>query len=377
MNGGVNALLVPASHDGLIAAAILAGVVVIGLIVQRVLFAVLLRIAERRHEGMFAALVRRAEAPATFAIPLFAASIALPDLKFPPGLDRLLLRAAAVATIVATAWGIVALIGLYTDLVKLRYRVDVEDNLRARQVETRIDILARSAVTIVVILAAALAAMTFPSIRTVGTTLLASAGAAGIIVGLAARPLFENLVAGVQIALTQPIRIDDVVIVEGQFGRIEAIEATYVVVRIWDQRRMVLPLTYFIEKPFENWTRTGAALIGEVFIFADFSVPVSAIREEVPKILAESKLWDGAVQNVQVTDATTSAVQIRILVSARNAQDLWDLRCEVREKIVAWLHQQLPASLPQTRFSGGPDGVSPTAQAAAAATTPPAAPPTT
>lgn len=352
MTDGLTALLAPASHDGAIATAILAAVIAVGFIAQRIVFAVLLRVARKRHEGIFAALVRRAEAPAAFAFPLLAALVALPDLRFPPTIDRALLRAAAVATIVATAWGSVALIGLYTDLVKRRFRTDVEDNLHARQIETRIDILARSAVTIVVILGAALAAMTFPSIRTVGTTLLASAGVAGIIVGLAARPLFENLIAGVQIALTQPIRIDDVVVVEGLFGRIESIASTYVVVRIWDQRRMVLPLTYFIEKPFENWTRTGSALIGEVFVFADYSVPVAAVREQVPKILAASKLWDGAVQNVQVTDATASAVQIRILVSARNAQDLWDLRCEVREGIVAWLHDLHPASLPQTRFVG-------------------------
>ena len=177
--------------------------------------------------------------------------------------------------------------------MKRRYRNDAPDNLLARQVETRIDILSRTAVTLVVIVAAALAAMTFPAIRTLGTTLLASAGVAGIVVGLAARPLFENLVAGVQIALTQPIRIDDVVIVEGEFGRIEHIGATYVVVNLWDQRRMVFPLTYFIEKPFQNWTRTGSALTGTVFVYTDYSVPVDALRAELPAILARSSLWDG------------------------------------------------------------------------------------
>jgi hypothetical protein len=243
----------------------------------------------------------------------------------------------------------VASIGLYTDLVKRRYRIDVEDNLRARQVETRIDILARCVVTVVVLVAAALAAMTFPSIRTFGTTLLASAGVAGLVIGLAARPLFENLVAGVQIALTQPIRIDDVVIVEGEYGHVEQIGATYVVVNLWDRRRMVLPLTYFIEKPFQNWTRTGAELIGSVLLYVDYTAPVDALRAQVPKVLAASRLWDGAVQNLQVTDAKERTLELRVLVSARNSAQLFDLRCEVREALVGWLQANYPGALPTER----------------------------
>jgi len=204
--------------------------------------------------------------------------------------------------------------------------------------------------------------MTFPPIRTLGTTMLASAGVAGIVVGLAARPLFENLVAGVQIALTQPIRIDDVVQVENEYGRIEHIGATYVVVNLWDRRRMVLPLTYFIEKPFQNWTRTGAALTGAVTIYADFSVPVDAVRAALPEILGTSPLWDGDVQRVQVTDTTETAMQLRVLVSARNTSDLWDLRCEVREKLIAWLQAHYPASSGGVRFAAAKgDGVTPAA----------------
>ena len=345
------ALWPAAYRDGLIAAVILLVVIGLALAAQRILFGVLLRLAQRRNEGIFAALVRRAQAPAGFAIPLLAAVAVLPDLTFPPAIDRQLLRLLEIATIVATAWGFVASLELYGDIVKRRYQIDASDNLIARQVETRIDILSRTAVTLVVIVAAALALMTFPAIRALGTTLLASAGVAGIVVGLAARPLFENLVAGVQIALTQPIRIDDVVSVEGELGRIEYIGATYVVVNLWDHRRMVFPLTYFIEKPFQNWTRTNAALTGSILVFTDFSVPVDAVRAQLPAILAGSPLWDGVVQSVQVTDVTETAMQLRILVSARDATALFDLRCEVREKLIAWLQGVYPAASPGVRFA--------------------------
>ena len=349
MNGSIDTLLDPASHDAAIGTVVLGGAVLVALVFQRILFAGLLRLAKRGDEGVFAKLVHRAEGPASFAVPLLVALIVLPELTFPRHVAVLLGEFFAVATVIAIAWGVIASIGLYTDLVKRRYKLDVEDNLRARQVATRIDILSRSIITIVVIVATALAAMTFPQIRSIGTALLASAGVAGLVIGLAARPLFENLVAGIQIALTQPIRIDDVVIVEKEYGHIESIGATYVVVRVWDQRRIVLPLTYFITTPFENWTRTGSALVGSVFVFTDYTVPVAAVRDQVPRILAESTLWDGAVQNVQVTEATPNAMQLRILVSARNSAMLFDLRCEMREKLIAWIAATYPGGLPVQR----------------------------
>jgi small-conductance mechanosensitive channel len=314
-----------------------------------VLFAFLERLVRHKNDGIFAAMLRRAQKPSGFALPLLAALIAIPYLTFPERIDTILLRVTAVATIIAVAWAIVASIGLYTDLVKRKYSLEDEDNLRARQVETRIDILARSAVTVVVLVSVALAAMAFPSIRALGTTLLASAGVAGIVIGIAARPLFENLIAGLQLALSQPIRIDDVVIVEGEYGHIEQISSTFVIVRIWDQRRMVLPLTYFIEKPFQNWTRTGSALLGTVFLYVDYSVSVDAVREQLPKILEHDKKWDGAVHGVQVTDAKESTVELRILVSARNSADLFDVRCNVREAMVAFLHANHPTALPTNR----------------------------
>jgi small-conductance mechanosensitive channel len=359
VNAALTTFWDPAYHDGLVALIVLIGVLIVASVIERVLFAILLRIARKRGDSIFAALVRRAQAPAGIAIPLLAAVLAIPDLRFPPALDVGLLRGVEIATTIAIAWGIVATIELYGDLVKRRFRIDVDDNLVARQVETRIDILSRTAITLVVIVATALAATTFPSIRTLGTTLLASAGVAGIVIGLAARPLFENLVAGVQIALTQPIRIDDVVFVENEYGRVEHIGATYVVVNLWDRRRMVLPLTYFIEKPFQNWTRTGGPLAGSVIVYADFSVAVDAVRAALPALLKGSALWNGDVATVQVTDATETAMQLRVAVSARNAHDLWDLRCEVREKLIAWLQTHYPASSGGVRFAA-PKGESAT-----------------
>jgi len=353
----VLSLYAQTNHDGIIAVAILLGVVVVALLLQKLLFNVLERMLRNKDEGVVAALLRRAQAPAGFALPLLGALIAIPFLTFPRDVDEALVKITSIATVVAIAWAIIASIGLYSDLTKRRYRIDVEDNLRARQVETRIEILGRSATIVVIIVAVALAAMVFPQAQAVGTALLASAGVAGIVIGIAARPLFENLIAGVQLALSQPIRIDDVVIVEGEFGHVEQIASTFVVVRIWDQRRMVLPLTYFIEKPFQNWTRTGSALLGTVFLYVDYTLPVDALRAELPKALEGDKKWDGAVQGVQVTDATAQVVEIRVLVSARNAADLFDLRCNVREKLITWLQANYPESLPRSRqlsFSGNP-----------------------
>jgi small-conductance mechanosensitive channel len=345
----LDSLYAPANKDGIIAVAILLATIAVAILIQRVLFAFLERTFRASNEGVVSALLRRAQAPAGFAFPLMAALIAIPDLTFPADVDTVLVKLTAVGTVVAVAWTIIASIGLYTDLMKRRYSLADADNLRARQVETRINILARSAVIVTVILAFALAAMAFPSVRALGTTLLASAGVAGIVIGIAARPLFENLIAGVQLALSQPIRIDDVVIVEGEYGNIEEIASTFVVVRIWDQRRMVLPLTYFIEKPFQNWTRTGSALLGTVMLYLDFTAPVDALRDYLPKVLEHDKKWDGAVQGLQVTDAKETTIELRILVSARNSADLFDLRCNVREAMVKFLQENYPGSLPVSR----------------------------
>jgi small-conductance mechanosensitive channel len=319
-----------------------------GIAVHRIVFALLARLAKRRQLE-FGAVVRRAGRPAAYIIPLLFVLAIFPNLQLPHDWVARVEHGTGIATVAATAWAIVALILLAADYAKSRENQSDDDNLRFRQVETRVDILSRVAVTLVAIIATATCLMTFPEVRAIGATLLASAGLAGLAVGLATRPLLENLVAGVQIALTQPIRIDDVVIVETEFGRIEEITATYVVVALWDRRRMILPLTYFIDKPFENWTRRSSDLIGVVMLFTDYTMPVEAVRTELDRILPETPLWDGSVKAVQVTDTNAEGMQIRILVSARNAASLFDLRCYVREGLIGFVQQHYPTALPSTR----------------------------
>jgi hypothetical protein len=201
--------------------------------------------------------------------------------------------------------------------------------------------------------------MTFPSIRHVGESLFASAGLAALAAGLAAKSTLSSLVAGVQIALTQPIRLDDVVIVEGEWGWVEEITTTYVIVRIWDLRRLVLPLSYFIEKPFQNWTRQTADILGTVFLYTDYTVPVEEVRQEVHRILEASGMWDGKVWNLQVTDAKDHVIELRALMSAPNGGKAWDLRCHVREKLIEFMQRKYPQSLPRVRAEldrGASDG---------------------
>ena len=191
--------------------------------------------------------------------------------------------------------------------------------------------------------------MTFPQVRELGASVLASAGLAGIVVGFAARPVLQNLIAGVQIAIAQPIRIDDVVIVEGEWGRIEEITATYVVVKIWDQRRLIVPLNHFIEHPFQNWTRTDAEILGTVYLYVDYTVPVEAVRQELHRLLQASEKWDGRAWGLVVTNATDRALQLRALMSAADASAAWDLRCEVRERLIEYVQEHHPGGLPRIR----------------------------
>lgn len=246
-------------------------------------------------------------------------------------------------------WTAIVAVHIASDIYLARFRIDVADNLQARKHVTQIRILRRVADTLIVLLALGAALMTFDSVRQYGVSIFASAGAAGLVLGLAARPVLENLIAGIQIAVTQPIRIDDAVVVEGEWGWIEEITGTYVVIRIWDWRRLIVPLSYFIQNPFTNWTRESASIIGTVFLHADYTLPVDELRAYLGELVKEEPLWDGNVSVIQVTDATDRTIEIRALVSARTSPEAWDLRCNVREKLVAWIRDNHPESLPQIR----------------------------
>ncbi|GAB3230440.1 mechanosensitive ion channel family protein [Algoriphagus aestuariicola] len=226
-----------------------------------------------------------------------------------------------------------------------------ENNLRARKVYTQINILAKIANFLIILIGLGLILVSFEAVRQVGVGLFASAGVAGIIIGFSAQKAIGTLIAGIQIAFTQPFRLDDAVVVEGEWGWIEEINLNYVVVRIWDQRRLVLPSTYFLEKPFQNWTRTSAEIIGSVFIYTDYTVPFDAMRAELDRILENTPLWDKKVKVLQVTDAKERTVESRILVSARNSPTAWDLRVHVREKMVEFLQKNYPQTLPKMRIS--------------------------
>jgi small-conductance mechanosensitive channel len=232
-----------------------------------------------------------------------------------------------------------------------QHRMDLSDNLQARSIYTQVVVLKKVAMTTIGIFTLASMLMVFDSVRQFGASILASAGIAGIVIGFAAQRSIATLLAGFQIALTQPIRLDDVVIVENEFGRIEDITLTYVVVQLWDLRRLVVPITYFIEQPFQNWTRSSADILGTVFFHVDYSVPFDALRAELTRILGTSRYWDRKVNVLQVTDAKEHTLELRALASAADASLAWDLRCEIREKLVAFVQQKYPDSLPRLRAS--------------------------
>jgi small-conductance mechanosensitive channel len=342
-------VLTPVQRDGLVAVGLLVLIAIAAAAAERILFRIFRKLAADRSESVLAAVLHRAEQPSAFIFPLVAVEAALPYVKLPEWFKPPGEQVLGICIIAAIAWVLVAVIELFADIAKRRYRIDEPDNLRARAVETRVDILNRTATTLVILVGVAAALMTFPPVRAVGATLLASAGLLGLAAGLAARPVLENLVAGVQIALTQPIRIDDVVIVENENGRIEKITATYVVVRLWDLRRMVLPLTYFIDHPFQNLTYSTANLIGSVLIYLDYSLPMADLRAEATRIVEATPLWDHQVLSVAMTDAKETTVEVRVLVSARGSSDLFDLRCLVREGLVEFVRARHPSDLPSSR----------------------------
>ena len=294
-------------------------------------------------------LVSRTHGPSRLGLIVVAISLALTTVHLSWEVRVALNQILLVAFVTLTGWCCATALHIATVIYLRRFKLDAEDNLLARKHFTQMRILERAGVTLVALITLSVALMTFEPVRQYGVSLLASAGAAGLVLGLAMQPVLSNLVAGIQIAITQPIRIEDAVIVENEWGWVEEITATDGVVRLWDWRRLVLPLTYFIQKPFQNWTRDGASLIGSVFLYVDHRAPVALMREKLAEIAKATPLWDGKVVNLQVSDAKESTIEIRMLVSARNAPQAWDLRCEVREAMITWLQAERPEALPRHR----------------------------
>lgn len=342
-----------------LSAGILAGSIIIALLVRWVLFAILNSLARRNPSVLKSSIIRHSERMARLILPLLAVVIAAPALPLPPIAKSALQHAVGVALIAVMGWLAVLFTDVIIDVFETRYRIDAADNLTARKMQTQLNVLRRIVDVLIIFITIGIALMTFPTIHQIGTSVLASAGVAGIVVGLAMKPTLSSLVAGIQIALTQPMRIDDVVVVNGEWGRIEEIHTFFVVVRIWDLRRLVLPLSYFIEQPFENWTRTSADLLAYVTIWLDYSVPVDELRNELTRILKTSKRWKGQVNVLQVVDANDHAVQIRALMDSPDSGQAWDLKCLVREQLIKFLQEKFPESLPRYRgemVGGLPDG---------------------
>jgi small-conductance mechanosensitive channel len=325
---------------------VLAGV--FALVLHRIVTNTFLRLpgVQGRFLRSFVKQVRR---PLQLFFVIAAVVTALPVAGFTDQTTSAIGQILLVVFILLVGYSAVLAAGIAADSYLGRWAIDQEDNLVARKHTTQVRILKRAADILIALVTVAAALMTFEPVRQYGVSLFASAGAASLVVGLAARPLLTNLIAGVQIAVTQPIRIEDAVIVEGEWGWVEEITSTYVVVRLWDWRRMILPISYFLEKPFQNWTHSSASLIGSVFLFTDYRVPVERLREQLTVFAKASPLWDGKVVNLQVSDALEQSLQIRMLVSARNAPQAWDLRCEIREKMIGWIQAEMPEMLPRTR----------------------------
>jgi small-conductance mechanosensitive channel len=330
-------------------AALLIGAAVAALLLHAATLALARRLFGERRP-LLRSVLGATKGPTRLALLLIALAIALPTAPLGPETKDILARLLGLATICLLGWIATTALHVAGDLYLLRFRLDVEDNLLARKHVTQVRVLVRVLDVVIALVTAGLALMTFEAVRQYGVTLFASAGVAGIVAGLAARPLLTNFLAGVQIAVAQPIRIDDIVIVENESGQIEEITFNYVVVKLWDWRRMVVPLSYFIEKPFQNWTRIGNELIGTVLLYVDHAAPVDAIRNKLTEIVSQSKLWNGKIVSLQVSDCRETAIELRALVSANNASAVWDLRCEVREKLIDFLQREHPDALPRRRY---------------------------
>jgi small-conductance mechanosensitive channel len=285
---------------------------------------------------------------------LVGALAAATALFLPPDLEPWragILHGLGIAAIVAGGWLLAGIVGFFLARTLRRYPTDVADNRIARRVHTQIAILRRVILAVIVVVTAGAVLLTFPGVSAIGASLLASAGVLSVVAGIAAQSTLANVFAGLQLAFSDAIRVDDVVIVEGDFGRIEEITLTYIVVHVWDDRRLVLPSTYFTTTPFENWTRRGSELLGSVELDLDWMVEPAEMRHHLQAVLEEDPLWDRRTSVLQITDATGGPIRVRILVSAQNAGALWDLRCNVREAMVEWLHDEHPDALPRTRVA--------------------------
>ena len=332
----------------LVALVLIAAAISAALIIHAVAHRVIVRLSVSRRP-LVSTLIRRTSGVTRYGLILFMLSAVMPLLPFDSAASGLANKVFVAALILLIGWVVLLSANLSADHYVGRFQLGAPDDLMARKAITQVDVLKRIVDALIIVVAVGFALMTFDSVRQLGVSLFASAGVVGIVAGVALRAPLANFFAGLQIALTQPIRINDVVIVEGEFGHVEELSSAHVVIRLWDLRRLVVPLSYFIEKPFQNWTLTSSRILGTVFIYTDYTVPVEIIRKKAKEIVEASGLWDRQAFNVQVTDIKENALEIRVLVSAIDSGKVWDLRCEVREKLIAFIRNEFPEALPRRR----------------------------
>lgn len=331
------------------------GAIILGLLIKFILVKLFKFFARFWATFQIKSILRHLSSPVGFFIPLLLLNGLLDFMRLDNTLRIKFDKVLEVLLTINFAIILIGLIKILQDFVYYKYDLNKEDNLKERKIRTQLQFIRKFVVVLIVLVTTSIVLLSFESMRKVGAGLLTGVGIGGIIIGFAAQKSLGNLLAGFQIAFTQPIRIDDVLIVEGEWGRVEEITLTYVVVNIWDQRRLILPITYFIEKPFQNWTRVSAQLLGTVFLYLDYTIPIPPLREELTRLLNKNPLWDQRVNVVQLTDNKEQTVEVRFLMSAKNSSQAFDLRCYVREEMLAFIRTNYPDSLPKMRLEYKPD----------------------
>ncbi|MBS1665162.1 MAG: mechanosensitive ion channel [Bacteroidetes bacterium] len=333
--------------DGLLAALAL----VLGLILKFILSLLLKKKPKdgRPSFSLTRSILSRLSKPFTGFLPLLALNFLMPAMRMRTNVYHAINKIVEILLAIAFANVLIGVIKVFEDYVYHHYDIKKADNLKERKIRTQLQFIRRLAISLIIILTACIILLSFNNLRKLGTGLLTGVGVGGIIIGFAAQKSLGNLLAGFQIAFTQPLRIDDVLVVEGEWGRVEEITLTYVVVNIWDQRRLILPINYFVEKPFQNWTRTTADILGTVFLYLDYTIPLDPMREEFTRLLESNPLWDKRVKVLQVTNASEKTIEVRALMSASSSGNAFDLRCDIREGLIKWVQQNYPDCFPINR----------------------------
>jgi small-conductance mechanosensitive channel len=325
--------------------------IVIGLIVKFML-SLLLRKKPKDGRPAFSfsrSLLNRLGRPFSWFLPMLAFNFLLPLMKMRSDIAQALNKTIEILLVITFANVLIGAVNVFEDYVYHSFNIDKADNLKERKIRTQLQFIRRLAVSIIIVLTICAILLSFNNLRKIGTSLLAGVGVGGIIIGFAAQKSLGNFLAGFQIAFTQPLRIDDVLVVEGEWGRVEEITLSYVVLNIWDQRRLILPINYFVEKPFQNWTRTTADIMGTVFLYLDYTIPLAPLRAELTRLLESNPLWDRRVKVLQVTNASERTIEVRALMSASSSGNAFDLRCDIREGLITFIQQHYPECLPLTR----------------------------